>query len=322
MDLSAREILLEKKISWKIKEEISSNYIVKSFYDYLNKEKEFFDKFRPTNQLFLIGIGLIFLILFLLYEILLFINYLLSFLKNEPIGPEPLQSVEFSLLLIITTLATILGLILSIAFIIFKYFLTKAHWSRFHNQTLALIGRLEEERILENYITLERNDNASFFKLKKISIDFQIQWLFPFIFDAFPPLLLEISLLSFLLPFSISTIVSLLVYIIAFDFFLLIISCILMVAIIFGFFTSIKAISHSWSTYIWIRNLMINRQQEIIHKLILQQADNLEILVNEQNLTRLEKMHPFPLPAIIRVSATLPLLGSLIGYLIGLLILK
>jgi len=93
-------------------------------------------------------------------------------------------------------------------------------------------------------------------------------------------------------------------------------------AVIFGFFTSINTISRSWSKYIWIRNLMINRQQEIIHKLILQQADNLEILVNEQNLARLEKMHPFPLPAIIRVSTILPLLGSFIGYLIGLLIIK
>ena len=140
----------------------------------------------------------------LIYEILLFINYLFNFLENEPIRPERLQSVEFSLLLVITTLATILGLILSIAFIIFKYFITKAHWSRFHNQTLALIRRLEEERIIENYITLEENENTSYFKLKKISIDFQIQWLFPFIFDAFPPLLLEIRyfLFFFLSPFQ------------------------------------------------------------------------------------------------------------------------
>ena len=95
-----------------------------------------------------------------------------------------------------------------------------------------------------------------------------------------------------------------------------------MIAIIYGFYTSIRGISRSWSKYTWIRNLMIDRQQEIIHKLILQQADNLEILMNEQNLTRLEKMHPFPLPAIIRLSAILPLLGSFFGYLIGLILIK
>ncbi|MFX0087592.1 MAG: hypothetical protein ACFFAU_18220 [Candidatus Hodarchaeota archaeon] len=322
MDLVAREIKLEKEISWKMKEEIGTNYEIKNFYDYLKKEKELFDKPRPIKQLSFVGIGLTILVLFLIYESFLFLDFFYDFLENNPIGPEELHSMEFSLLMVVTTLATILGLIFSITFIIFKYLLTTAHWSRFHDQTLALIGRLDEERILENYITFKRNDKTSSFLMNKISIDFQIQWLFPFIFDAFPPLLLEISLLSFLLPFSVSTSVSLLIYYISFDLVLLIISCGLMIAIIYGFYTSISGISRSWRKYIWIRNLMIDRQQEIIHKLILQQADSLEILMNEQNLTRLEKMHPFPLPAIVRLSAIIPLLGSFIGYLIGLLIIK
>jgi len=54
MDLAAREILLEKEISWKIKDEISSNYKINNFHDYLKKEKEFFYKLRPSNQLFFI----------------------------------------------------------------------------------------------------------------------------------------------------------------------------------------------------------------------------------------------------------------------------
>jgi hypothetical protein len=97
---------------------------------------------------------------------------------------------------------------------------------------------------------------------------------------------------------------------------------VLMIAVIFGFISSIYSMVHSWRKYDWIRNLMIDRQQEIIHTLILQQEDNLEILMNKQNLTRLEQMHSFPLPAFVRISATFPVLGSFIGYLIGLLIIK
>ncbi|MHA2096963.1 MAG: hypothetical protein ACW98F_20310 [Candidatus Hodarchaeales archaeon] len=322
MDLSAREIILEKEIIWKIKKEIDSDLKLKSFYEYLKKEKELFDRPRPIKQMIIVGIGIVFLLIFLFYQILTFIDFSFDFLNNKPIGPLGLQSEEFSLLLIATTLATILGVTLSITFIIFKYLLTKAHWSRFHDQTLALIGRLDEESILENYISFEKDTDISQFKLNKISIDFQIQWLFPLIFDALPPLLLEISILSFLLPFSISVIVSFFVLLATFDWFSFLLSCVLMVAVIFGYITSINSMIHSWRKYNWLRNLMIDRQQEIIHKLILQQADNLEILVNEQNLTRLEKMHSFPLPAIVRVSATIPVLGSFVGYLIGLLIIK
>ena len=322
MDLSAREIALQKRIYWRIKEEINFDPKTESFCDYLKKEKIEFDRPRPINQLLFVGFVLIFLLLFLIYEFLTFINYSMAFLEDEPIGPEPLHSPEFSLLLVVSTLATVLGLILSIMFIIFKYLLTKAHWSRFHNQTLSLFERLDEAEMLDNYITLEINNNKSFFILKKISIDFQIQWIFPFVFDGFPPLLIEISLLSFLLPFSVSTLVSFITLFFAFDLPSLILSIIFIVAITFGFLTSINSISRSWSKYIWIRNLMIIRQQEIIHELILQQADNLEILMNEQNMRRLESMHPFPLPAIIRISTVLPLLGSFVGYLIGLIIIK
>jgi hypothetical protein len=333
MDLSAREIILEKEIVWEIKTETDPNNEIKSFYGYLKKEKELFDRPRPVKQLSTVGFVIIFLILFLIYQLLSFFDFLSDFLNNEPIGPVGIQSEEFSLLLIATTLATSLGVILSITFIIFKYFIIKAHWSRFHDQTLALIGRLDEEGILEHYISFKRTDDAFQFKMKRISIDFQIQWLFPFIFDAFPPLLLEISLLSFLLPFSISTLVSFFILFFSFDWFSFIFSSVLMVAVIFGFISSIYSMVHSWRKYDWIRNLMIDRQQEIrnlmidrqqeiIHTLILQQEDNLEILMNKQNLTRLEQMHSFPLPAFVRISATFPVLGSFIGYLIGLLIIK
>ena len=113
MDLAAREINLEKEISWKIREEINSNYEIKNFHGYLKKEKELFDRPRPIKQLSFVGIGLTFLALVLIYEILLFLDFFYDFLENEPIGPEALHSLEFSLLMVVTTLATILGLILS-----------------------------------------------------------------------------------------------------------------------------------------------------------------------------------------------------------------
>jgi hypothetical protein len=137
MDLSAREIILEKEIVWEIKTETDPNNEIKSVYEYLKKEKELFDRPRPVKQLSIVGFVIIFLILFLIYQLLTFFDILSDFLNNELIGPVEIQSEEFSLLLIATTLATILGVILSITFIVFKYLIIKAHWSRFHDQTLA-----------------------------------------------------------------------------------------------------------------------------------------------------------------------------------------
>jgi hypothetical protein len=65
---------------------------------------------------------------------------------------------------------------------------------------------------------------------------------------------------------------------------------------------------------------MINQQQELIHSLILEQADNLVILRNQNNLATLKTMSIFPVPGLIQFSAIVPLLGSFIGYLIGLTI--
>ena len=65
------------------------------------------------------------------------------------------------------------------------------------------------------------------------------------------------------------------------------------------------------------RNLMITRQQGILHQLVLTGDNDLAILRNENNLTRLEKMHPFPLPSLFRITAFIPLIGSLLGYLVG-----
>ena len=66
-----------------------------------------------------------------------------------------------------------------------------------------------------------------------------------------------------------------------------------------------------------VRNSMIDKQKAIIHGLILDEEDNLFILRNEHNLTRLESMKQFPLPTLIRFSALIPLFGFFLGYLVG-----
>ena len=204
----------------------------------------------------------------------------------------------------------------------FKYFLTKNNWSKFHDQTLLLMERLAKKGVLEEYIQLtDNNDRKNGFKLSKISVDFQIEWIFPFIFIDFPPLLFEITILSFLFPFSIATLISLFVAFFTSDWITGGVMIILFALIIAGTISASTTIYRSWSNYTKIRTAMIDKQYGIIHNLTLQEADDLTIIRNENNLTRLQKMHPFPLPSIFRITTFVPLIGSILGYVVGLAIL-
>jgi hypothetical protein len=204
----------------------------------------------------------------------------------------------------------------------FKYFFTKINWSRFHDQTLLLSERLINTGLLNEYIQFSTNeDGNNEFKLKKISVDFQIEWIFPFIFQDFPPLLTEIMLLSFIFPFAIATLASLIIALSTFDFLVSGIMLILFSLIILGVISNSTTIYKSWSNYSQIRNAMIDKQQSLLHYLTLQGESDLTILRNENNLARLEKMHPFPLPSIFRITTFIPLVGSLLGYVVGISLL-
>ena len=323
MEKNNRFIELENSFIWKTKSEISYNSEKETFHDYLKQEKGFFDRNRPLNKLApVIGV-IVLLLLSSLYSTSMLIDFMISFfIDGFFIGPPQFQSEIFSLLVITSIFSSILGQLLVIFMLIFKYFFTKSNWSRFHNQTLLLTERLVNAGLLKEYIQFTESENGEKgFKLKNLSVDFQIEWIFPFIFQDFPPLLFEIMLLSFLFPFSIATLVSLIVALSTFDWFVGGAMFLLFILIIVGVISNSTTIYKSWSNYSQIRNAMIDRQHGIIHNLILQGENDLSIIRNENNLARLKKMHPFPLPSIFRVTTFIPLVGSLLGYIVGISIL-
>lgn len=91
----------------------------------------------------------------------------------------------------------------------------------------------------------------------------------------------------------------------------------LLLLIFIKYIQSGQAIYRSWKKYNLILSSMISKQQEVIHSLILDKSDELTIIRHQNNLTRLVSMQQFPLPQAISISAIIPLLGSLMGYLIA-----
>ncbi len=314
-----RDILLEKEIIWRVKKGLEFNPESETFLNYLIKEKALYDRYRPLNKLIpIVGviIGLTFLFL---YTSMMLVDFMIIFfLEGQYLGPPDLQSDFFSLLVLTSVLASVLGQILVIFTLSFKYFFTKDNWSKFHDQTISLVERLSEMNLLQEYIQLETDESGEkHFKLRKLSVDLQVQWIFPFIFNAFPPLLIEIMFLSLLLPFSMATLFSLLIAIVEGNWIIALGMTLVMALIIVGLYSNTLTILRSWSKYTRIRNLMITRQQGILHHLILTGEGDLTILRNENNLSRLERMHSFPLPSLFRITAFIPLIGSLLGYLVG-----
>jgi hypothetical protein len=318
-----RVIELETEFFWEKKADIFYDSTKESFYDYLIKEKEKYDQFRPLNKLAPIIGGLILLLFSAFLSIIGLIDSVITFfIEGTHIGPSQFQSDFFSLLLLTSMIASILGQILVIFMLIFKSFFTKSNWSKFHDQTLLLTERLAINGFLDEYIQFTKDgEGKNKFKLSKISVDFQIEWVFPFIFTDFPPLLFEITILSFLFPFSIATLVSFFVAFFTSDWITSGAMIIVFALIIAGTISTSTAIYRSWSNYSQIRTKMIDYQYAIIHNLTLQGANDLTIIRNENNLTRLQKMHPFPLPSIFRITTFIPLIGSLLGYVVGLAIL-
>jgi hypothetical protein len=318
-----RDIFLEKEITWKIKNNLTYNPETENFLDYIKREKDTFDKSRPLKELAPITIVVLGLCFVMIYTILMLIDFSITFFLNgEFLGPPDLQSKFFSLLVLTSVLSSVLGQILVIFTLSFKYFLTNDNWSKFHNQTLSLAERLSGMNILDKYIRYNRDESdQQSFQLIKLSLDFQVQWIFPFIFNAFPPLLIEIMFIALLLPFSIATIFSLIIAFLEANWIITIGMTILMVIILIGLYSNVIAVLRSWFIYSWIRETMITHQQGVLHELTLKNEEPSEILRNENNLTRLEAMHPFPLPSLFRFTAFIPLVGSLLGYLIGFMLL-
>ncbi len=319
MDQLKQNMILKEELSWKIKKDIT--YDKESFVDYLRKEKEIFDHPRSGRQkiiALIISIILGFLglssLLFSI-EVISEVVFFKTFTTPEEFGSVP-REVSAGLMISVG-FATFLGIIFSIITILYSIFLITPNWSGYHDKMLFLFKRLENIGLIDNFIGFNETNGKGKFQLKKIPIDIDLEWIYPFIFDAFPPLLFELLLLSFLLPFLVTTTISSFFAFLNVEWVTLLFLGSLLVLILIGFEQSGLAIYRSWKKYSRVLGSMIYRQQEIIHSLILNKSDEMTIIRHQNNLTRLVSMSSFPIPQLIRVSAVIPLFGSLLGYVIA-----
>ncbi len=321
MDLSEEVVLLENEFFWEIKKDILFEEKSDNFVVYLKKEKEQLDQPRSMYQRILAFISSIMLGFAAIGSALFAIEVIINVLAGEYVNPDVFQGLPSEIsagLLFATSIGAFLGSTLSIVTIWYKVFVIKTNWSSYHDLTLSLFKRLENADLLDNYIDLDKKSDKRRFQLKRISFDFEIDWVYPFIFDDFPPLLFELLLISFLLPLFVTSTISLFIAILSVDLVYFLVMTLLLLLIFFGFGQSGLAINRSWRKYSSILRALILKQQEVIHSLILKGGDEMTIIRHQNNLTRLISTHSFPIPQLIRISAIIPLLGSMFGYLIAL----
>jgi len=320
MNQLEKNIILEEELIWKIKKGIPYDKKSENFIDYLQKEKERFDQPRSIYQKILALLISLILGFIGLGSAIFAIGHITDIFLGNYVSPEALQNIPSEIsagLLIAIGIAAFLGIIFSIVAILYKSFFSQSNWSSYHEQMMSLFKRLESVDLLDEYIDYNEVNGRKRFQLSKISIDFELEWIYPFIFDEFPPLLFEFLLLSFLLPFLVTSTISSFFALLQLDLFTILLNSFLVVMIFFGFSQSGLAIYRSWKKYNLILSSMISNQQEVIHLLILKKSDEMTIIRHQNNLTRLVSMHSYPIPQIIRISAIIPLLGSLAGYLIA-----
>ncbi|MFX1505634.1 MAG: hypothetical protein ACFFDC_05920 [Promethearchaeota archaeon] len=314
-----QSVLLEEELYWEIKKEITYNKKSENFVDYLCKEKERFDHPRPRHQKILSLIISIILGFVGLSSLIFSIEVIVTAIFERPENPETFLNLPFEVatgLEVSTGFATFLGISFSIITILYGAFYSTPNWSTYHDQMLSLFKRLENFGLINNFIVLTELNKKTKFQLKKISTDIDLEWIYPFIFDDFPPLMFEVLLLAFLLPFFVSTTIGLYFAILDMIWVLILFLGALFILILFGFEQSGLSIYRSWKKYSSILGTVIRKQQEIIHSLILNKSDEMTIIRHQNNLNRLVTMSSFPIPQVIRVSTIIPLFGSLLGYLI------
>jgi len=320
MDQLKQNILLKEEFHWEIKKEITYNKKSENFVDYLQKEKERFDQPRPRHQKILSLIISIILGIIGLGSLIFSIEVTFNVISGTSENPETIFNLPLGVatgLEISTGLATFLGISFSIITILYRTFYSTPNWSNYHDQMLSLFKRLENVGLLDNVIVFDEMNGKTRFQLKKISTDIDLEWIYPFIFEDFPPLMFELLLLAFLLPFFVSTTISLYFAILDMIWVLILFLGALLILILIGFEQSGLSIYRSWKKYSSILGSVINKQQEVIHSLILNKSDEMTIIRHQNNLNRLVTMSSFPIPQFVRVSAIIPLFGSLLGYLIA-----
>ncbi|MHA1978602.1 MAG: hypothetical protein ACW98I_16995 [Candidatus Hodarchaeales archaeon] len=190
------------------------------------------------------------------------------------------------------------------------------NWTKYHRQLLILAEKLQEKDILDDYFVYQTEKKS--FKMIGMSINWEMEWVFPFLFKNFPPYfhavgelsLYVFAMISFILP----TIVSITTFNIPILIFLLSIASFIFVL---GFLRSRKIIQ-LYKRFKNLQNKLIMQQETKLVDLICSMTpDTLLVHVNRENLNRLvnERSIPTTFP-LLPLSFILPIFSAIIGYVI------
>jgi len=213
-------------------------------------------------------------------------------------------------------LAGSLMLLAAIFFLISKILGVNKNWTNYHVQLLILTKKLQETDRLEDHFGYQKNSNAVY--LKKMSINWEMEWIFPFVFRSFPPYFQEmgeifiyfISLLSFPLPVLLAIFTKNLLLLTIFLGLVLFLS-------IMTYFSSRRLIQE-YRNFKKVQQVLIERQQEKLLQLLFQETvDPLLVHTNQENMSRLanERSIPTSLPLYF-LTILLPIFSAIIGYVI------
>jgi hypothetical protein len=318
----------ELNLSFKLKKKVPFDAGKSTLVTYLEELKEFDKKYVPMPikiaKVLIYSLGLATFFFFSLLFYLAAFSDILKVFQNTYYSsgdniffvlgiPELfIPPIAISSSLLAGSLMLLAGMYLIIALLagVFK------SWTSYHEQMLVLSKKLQEMGLLEDFFDYQ--EQAKSFHLKEMSINWEMEWIYPFFFDNFPPYLQEIgeitlyvfTLISFPLPILLAIITSNLV--------LLAVFTAIPLSILFMGFQASKRFIQAYQSFKNVQKILIARQQEKLLLLMFKEnVDQLLVHVNQENLKRLasEKSIPMAFP-LIPLSILLPVFSTLIGYVI------
>lgn len=190
------------------------------------------------------------------------------------------------------------------------------NWTNYHRQLLILAESLQEKDLLEDFFVYQKENES--FQMIKMSIEWEMEWVYPFLFQNFPPYFQEVgeislyifTLISFILPISVA--------ITTFNVPILILLLLLTSSIFILGSSRTRKVIQLYRQFKTLQNQLIQRQEEKLVDLVCDETiDRLIVHVNRENLNRLvnEKSIPTTFP-LLPLSMILPIFSAIIGYVI------
>lgn len=208
-------------------------------------------------------------------------------------------------------------MLLADIFFIFSFMLgVHKNWTEYHRQLLILIEELQENDILEEFFVFQSEKKS--FQMIKMSIEWEMEWVFPFLFKNFPPYfhavgeisLYIFSLISLILPIFVtfSTVnVPILIFLLFLASFMFVLgsSRTKKVIQLYGQFKNLQ------------KQLIIQQEKKLVDLVCDDNSDPIIVHINRENLNRLvnERSIPTTFP-LLPLSMILPIFSAIIGYVI------